>query len=262
MTGPTPLRRLALGAALATTALLPLTVQAADYPAPVQQLVERGVDIVDQFDAPGNLTGYVGEMQGQPVAFYLTDDGQHVIIGPMLDAAGNNLTDDKVQKLVIGPKMAQAWPQLEQSNWAREGDANAETIVYTFTDPNCPYCHKFHEAAQPWVDAGKVQLRHVMVGILRADSLTKAATILGSNNPHEAIVRHNAAFSSGGIKVDDRAVSKARDQVAANNQLMQSLGLRATPSTFYKDADGQVTMKQGLPRPAEISAIMGSERPR
>ncbi len=261
MTGPTPLRRLALSAALASTAMLPLTLQAADYPAPVQQLMDRGVEIVDQFEAPGNLTGYVGEMQGQPVAFYLTEDDKYVIVGPMLDADGNNLTDEKVQELVVGPKNAKTWPLLEESNWAREGDANAETIIYTFTDPNCPYCHKFHEAAKPWIDAGKVQLRHVMVGILRADSLTKAATILGSKSPEKAIARHNAAFTSGGIKVDERAVDKASNKVAANNELMQSLGLRATPSTFYKDADGKVAMKQGLPRPAEVIAIMGSDKP-
>lgn len=261
MTGPTPLRRLAFGAALATTTMLPLTLQAADHPAPVQQLVERGVEIVDQFDAPGNLTGYVGEMQGQPVAFYLTSDKKYVVIGPMLDASGQNLTDEKVQELVTGPANAKAWPLLEESNWAREGDANAETIIYTFTDPNCPYCHKFHEAAKPWIDAGKVQLRHVMVGILRADSSPKAATILGSKNPDKAISSHNEKFGSGGIVVDEKTASKARDKVTANNDLMRKLGLSATPSTFYKDADGKVAMKQGLPRPEEIATIMGSPKP-
>lgn len=261
MTGLTPLRRLAFGAALATAATLPLTLQAADHPAPVQQLVERGVEIVDQFDAPGNLTGYVGEMQGQPIAFYLTADNKYVIVGPMLDAQGNSLTDDKVQELVTGPQNAKAWPLLEQSNWAREGDANADIIIYTFTDPNCPYCHKFHESAKPWIDAGKVQLRHIMVGILRADSAPKAATILGSNNPHEAIAKHNATFGSGGVVIDEKAASKAQDQVAGNNMLMQNLNLRATPSTFYKDGNGQVAMKQGLPRPAEIATMMGSDKP-
>lgn len=39
------------------------------HPDAVQVLVEQGVDIVDRFDAPGGMTGYVGTMQGRPVSF-------------------------------------------------------------------------------------------------------------------------------------------------------------------------------------------------
>lgn len=143
------------------------------HPPVVQQLVDQGIEIADSFAAPGGMTGYVGEVQGQPVAFYLTPDEEHVVVGPMLSASGENLTEPKIQQLVVGPKNAKAWQALEAANWVRDGSADAPVVIYTFTDPNCPYCHRFQRESQPWVAAGKVQLRHVVVGILRQDSLPK-----------------------------------------------------------------------------------------
>lgn len=235
--------------------------QADPHPAAVQRLLDRGVDLAGTFEAPGGLTGYAGSMQGQPVAFYLTPDGDHVIVGPMLDADGNNLTDDKVQQLVIEPMNQNAWSRLADSHWVGDGDPDAETVVYTFTDPNCPYCHRFRQAAQPWIDAGRVQLRHVMVGIIRPDSMPKAATILGAESPESALMANHQSYQEGGIEVDRESVSAYRAKVTANNELMSSLGLSATPSTYYLNADGDVEMKRGLPRPEEMPAMMGSERP-
>lgn len=153
------------------------------------------------------------------------------------------------------------WQTLEDSHWVQDGADDADTVVYTFTDPNCPYCDKFRDSAAPWIEAGEVQLRHIMVGILRQSSVPKAATILGSSNPSEALSRHQSAYESGGIKPDDELDKTARRQVAENTRLMQQLGARATPTTVYRDSDGEIAAKQGAPRPGEMPAIMGSPRP-
>ena len=58
-----------------------------------------------------------------------------------------------------GPATAQAakpagdtvQSQLEASNWVPDGKADAPRVIYTFTDPNCKYCHKFWEAARHFV---------------------------------------------------------------------------------------------------------------
>lgn len=240
---------------------LSLPVLAENHPAAVQQLIDRGVSIDGTFDAPGGMTGYVGNMQGRAVAFYLTPDGEHVVVGPMLAADGENLTEPKIQELVVGPQNDKAWAQLEGADWVQDGDPDAPVIVYTFTDPNCPFCHRFRQSAEPWVKAGRVQLRHIMVGILKEDSLPKAATIIGANKPSEALSENQDSYSDGGIEVDRQLVSANAKRVQANNRLMSSLGLSATPSTYFRDSNGNVQMKQGAPRPNELPEIMGSEKP-
>ena len=234
--------------ALFATAVFAATVQAAEFPPAVQTLERQGVKVIDSFEAPGGMTGYVGEMRGRSLAFYLTPDGDHVLVGTLLDQQGNNLSEASIQDLILGPKFANAWPDLEDSHWVRDGHEAAETVIYTFTDPNCPYCHRFREQAEPWIAAGKVQLRHIMVGILAEDSLTKAATILGADTPEAALQEHQASFSQGGIEIDRKRVSAAHLDVKANNRLMQALGLQATPSTLYRGNNGKVTNPQALER--------------
>ncbi len=251
-----PLKRLMHGALL-STAVVAASVQANDFPPAIQKLEQQGVEVIESFDAPGGMTGYVGEMRGRSLAFYLTPDGDHVIVGTMMDKDGNNLSEASIQELVVGPKFESAWPELEDSHWVRDGDKSADTVIYTFTDPNCPYCYRFRQQAEPWIEAGKVQLRHIMVGILKEDSLTKAATILGSENPEQAMHEHQTSFEQGGIEVDRERVSAAHLKVKANNGLMQELGLQATPSTLYRGEDGKITMVQGLPNPQALERMMG-----
>ena len=132
---------------------------------------KHGFEVVAEFDAPGGLRGFAGVVGGQqPAAAYVTADGKHVLVGSLFDAEGNDVAAEAVEKLVATPMSAKMWTKLEASAWVRDGKADAPRVIYTFSDANCPYCHKFWEAARPWVDAGKVQLRHIMVGVIREDS--------------------------------------------------------------------------------------------
>lgn len=232
------------------------------YPKVVQQFIERGVKIVSTYEAPGGLTGYVAEAENQPLSFYLTSDKKHLVFGEMVDEAGNNLTEAKVREHLLGPANQAAWAKLEKADWLLDGDANAPTVVYTFTDPNCPYCHRLRQQAQPWIEAGKVQLRHIMVGILRPDSLPKAAVIVASDDPAAALKHNQENHRQGGIKIDNKLVKKGQAQIQANNDLMESLGLFATPSTYYKDKNGVAQSVQGMPQgDAAIVEVMGSAKP-
>lgn len=130
--------------------------QAKDWPGPIKALEAKGVEVVEAFEAPGGLTGYAGILEQQPLAIYLTADGKQVIIGSMFDAKGINLSHDPLNRLVSKPMTAKISKQLEGSAWIADGVKNAPRVIYTFTDPNCPYCNKFWNDARPWVTAGKV----------------------------------------------------------------------------------------------------------
>ncbi|MDP5008739.1 MAG: thiol:disulfide interchange protein DsbG, partial [Glaciimonas sp.] len=133
-----------------------------NWPAPIKALEAQGIEIIGRFDAPGGVQGYAAIMQQKPLAIYLTADGKQAIVGTMLDAKGVNLNEAPLDKLVSKPMTLKTWSLLEKSNWIADGSKNAKRIVYTFTDPNCPYCNKFWNDARPWVKAGNVQIRHIM----------------------------------------------------------------------------------------------------
>lgn len=232
-----------------------------DLPAPVQALTNHGITIHGQFDAPGGLRGYGASVQGQDMAIYLTPDGEHAIVGTLMDSAGNDLTEAQLDEHVRVPLEAETWQLLEESHWIQDGDANAPRIIYTFTDANCPYCRQFWEQARPWVDAGDVQLRHIMVGILAPNSPALAATILGAEDPAATLHAHNE-----GESVSANAQSRdIEEQVYDNNQLFEELGLYATPtSAFQRETDSgnlRIDRIQGLPSPDRLVEMMGSEAP-
>lgn len=231
--------------------------QAADYPPAIQALIDQGLRIEAQFQAPSGLTGYAARVQDRPMAFYLTPDGKHVLIGSMLDAQGNNLTPMQLQQYLPEPEYGQAWPLLEQATWIREGGAGAKRIVYVFTDPNCPYCKAFWEASQSYLGPD-VQVRHILVGVLTPTSIGKAAAILAAPDPARALADHETHGSQPLKDIPPRI----RQQIEANNRLMQQLGAHATPAIFYKDPQGKVRRVLGLPREALLTNEIFQKKPR
>ncbi|MBB3142090.1 thiol:disulfide interchange protein DsbG [Halomonas organivorans] len=240
-------------ALLPAVLLVPLVVSAEELPAPLQALEAQGLDVHGRFEAPGGLTGYAASAQGQPMTVFVTADGEHAVIGNLVDADGQNLSQAPLDRLVRGPKDAETWGDLEQSAWIADGASDAERIVYVFTDPNCPYCRQFWQAARPWVEAGKVQLRHVMVGILAADSPRKAVSLLAADDPSAALADHERGDT---VEVLDALPRPLELALQENHNLMDGLGLVATPGLVYR-LDGRLQTAQGMPDEGRLEAILG-----
>ncbi len=232
-------------------------LQAEELPAPIRALQDKGARIIGSFDAPDGLRGYAAEYQKQAMALYLTRDGKHVLAGNLYDEKGADLSEAPLQKLVYEPMSKEVWSGLEKSTWIADGNADAPKVVYLFSDANCPYCNMFWEQARPWVKAGKVQLRHIMVGIIREDSAAKAAALLADNNPQAALNTHEQAGKSSKLKPLGSIPKEIQTRLDANLQLMTDLGLSATPSIFYLDAKGQLQQQQGAPQTAQLEKILG-----
>lgn len=219
-------------------------------PEPVQALVDRGVVIERVFDTEAGLKGYVARTGGQSTVFYLAPDEQHILIGNLLTADGRNLSAEYLERYAPQPEFNEAWDDLAASTWIGDGNPGAERIVYMFTDPNCPYCHSFWQAARPYV-GDDAQLRHVMVGILGPTSAGKAAALLTAEDPRAALREHEENYAGGGVEPLAAIPAEARQKLGKNRELMQQLGSRATPTIFYKDADGKVRRIIGMPQSEE-----------
>ena len=94
------LGRVSLLAATASTAVVSF---ADELPAPIQALANQGLTIHGQFDAPGGMRGFGASVQGQDMAIYLTPDGEHAIIGTLVDGEGTDLTEAQLDEHVRAP---------------------------------------------------------------------------------------------------------------------------------------------------------------
>jgi len=221
--------------------------------------------------SPGGLTAYAGFTEQQPIALYVTPDGKQVIVGTLFDASGKDLTRAPLEDAVRKPMSERIWAGLAHATWIADGRDSAPRKVYVFTDPNCPYCNKFWAEARPWVDSGKVQLRHLMVGILTPSSAGKAAALLGDKNPAAALNAYEQSHASANAKtladhpkpLDDSELKPignippaVKAKLESNERLMASLGFQATPAILWRDADGLLGMREGL-SPSAIAEALG-----
>lgn len=237
-------------------------VYAEDWPAPLQFLVDQGVEIHAEIDSKISLKSYAASFRGEPMELYLTPDGEYVIIGTLLDAQGKEVARPEVDRLTLSQQSSLDWQTLSNSYFVAEGAADAEHVVYMFNDPNCLYCANLWQLAQPYVNNGGLQLRHIMVGMLHPSSELKAATILAAEDPAKLLAHHESTLLQGGIAPASDLPEAIIEQVRSNTLLMEQHGLIATPSVIFRDSDNQVRQIQGIPDEALISEqVFGRSTP-
>lgn len=236
-----------------------LVIAEQQEPEVIRYIKQQGVNIVDTFGTSAGLKGYAAEVQGQPMSIYLTDDEQYAVIGNLINAEGKDLGQQALYELISAPQNEKVWQKLEKAKWVLDGDKNAKQVIYTFTDPFCPYCQRFRETADPYIAAGDVQVRHIIVGILQEDSRKKAASILGAESPEDALQQHTQHSDTQSAKLNETASTNGSMLVDENNLLMEQLGFMATPTSVYKDKKGYVQLIEGMPMRDDISKMFDKE---
>lgn len=63
--------------------------------------IQAGMKVLRKFQAPGGLQGWVLTKGVQKIVVYTTPDGEHMLIGKLIDASDTNLTLQHVQKYIL-----------------------------------------------------------------------------------------------------------------------------------------------------------------
>lgn len=230
----------------------------ANLPKSVAVLLTQGFEFHGTFDVPGNVMGYALSYGNDPVAAYVTSDNDYAFVGTLLDSQGNEVMGRKLQSLVLGPILEKAWNEFETTRFITEGGDNAPHIVYTLTDPNCPYCNALWNSTRPLIEEGVLQLRHLMVGVLSEDSIRKSAAILESDNPASALEAHEESFQTGGIEPVEPS-EESRALLEKHAKIMREAGATGTPTSYYRDEGGHVQSINGAVSTDRLRGILGIE---
>ncbi|WP_136254665.1 thiol:disulfide interchange protein DsbG [Onishia niordana] len=230
----------------------------APLPASITTLLDQGLKFHGTFNAPDDIQGYALSYDNEPVAAYIPSTSDHAIIGTLIDPQGNAVMENQLQALVLEPMLEATWSAFEDTRFIPEGDDDASHIVYTLTDPNCPYCNALWKSSRPLIDQGELQLRHVLVGVLSEGSLRKAAAILESNAPTKALETHELNFRNGGISPVVPS-EESRALLRRHAQLMREAGATGTPTSYYRDDEGNVQRINGAVSTDRLRDILGVE---
>ena len=238
-------------------ALAPFFLHASDLPAPVKALEQQGITIIKSFPGPNGMTGYLGKFQEMGVTIYVTPDGKHAISGYLYDEQGTNLSEKLIAKEIYAPAGRELWKQMEKASWIRDGDTRAPRTIYVFADPFCPYCHQFWQQSRPWVDAGKVQIRTLLVGVIKPESRATAAAILGANDPARTWKEFEQSAGKMALKIPAAMSPEQAKVLNTHQKLMDELGANATPAIYYMNDNNELQQVVGLPDAEKLAVMMG-----
>lgn len=238
---------------------LSASVFAADYPKVIQNAVGQGVKVEKSFPAASGMTGWVLSRQGQYSIVFTTPDNKTLIAGLMIDESGANLSQEYAGKYIPKPDFAALFKELEKTTMIVEGAKSPKSTLYAFFDPNCPFCHMTWKALQPYEAAG-LQVRWVPVAYLAPTSLPKAIEMLASANPTAAFRTNEQNFGKGKnppAKYTASAYPEIARKLEKNAELMQKFGFNGTPGIVWKDKNGKVLTKNGMPKLTELPEMTG-----
>ena len=230
-------------------------------PKQIEMAVRAGAKVVTTFSAASHLKGWVLSRDGQYTMVYSTPDGKTLLVGELIDESGNSLGEQYLAKYVPRPDPAALFDEVERSRYIAEGSLKSpKSIVYVLFDPNCPFCHLAWKAFQAYERVG-LQVRWIPVAYLMETSAGKAAAIMEAKDTRAALRENEEKYDlqrhQGGIRGLSTPSANALRQLQVNGALMHRLGVSGTPALIWKDGQGEVHVKVGLPRLSELPAITG-----
>lgn len=202
------------------------------------------------------LQGYFVRSGPQFQVFYQTPDGKGLIPGVMWDASGKDVTRQQVSQIPgaiptveVGSAgdqqvaSTQALPLLEKATYGTIGPSTAPK-VYMLIDPQCIYSIRTFQELQPYAQAGRLQLAVIPLSVLDYEDngqSTRSALALLSDPPGQIV----SAWQSG--TEGNAPNSSAQALLQKNMQIAQAIGLKGTPTLWWKNPDGSAAHLDGVP---------------
>lgn len=152
----------------------------------------------------------------------------------------------------------QAYDLVQQGRGFTVGPVMAAQTAYVFFDTSCPHCAHLWQAAQPL--ARRLKWVWLPVGLLRPQSLTQGAAILGAADPAAAMAENEKRLLArqGGLAVDTPPAEALLAQVKANTALFDRLGGESVPLMLYRHArSGNYGSHVGAASTEELAALLG-----
>lgn len=190
---------------------------------------------------PGMTAALIASGQQKAIVWIIGN--QAVMIGEVRDAQGHNLTRQMAIRMgLVPPPLTPAGVAAAVAKGRTFMVGTKGPVVTAFLDPNCIFCHRLYEDAQPLVAAGKLRLRVVLVAFVKRSSYPRAAAILMAPDPAAALATDEKGFDvqheEGGIAPATAIPPAVRDELIANTKLLARTGVAATPTLLYQDHAG------------------------
>jgi len=176
-------------------------------------------------------------MNGSKTVVYMDSTKKYLVQGSIVNlATKTNLTQEKFDAI---NKVDVSKVPLQGSLIV--GDPKAKNRIFVFTDPDCPYCVKFHDEIKKVIEKRKDIVFYVKLfplSSIHPKSHEKSEAIICEKDNDKAVRMLEDAYAKKDLP-KAACEAKAVDETV---KLGQSLGVHGTPTVIF--ADGKI--KNGM----------------
>jgi len=213
----------------------------ADTPAPTKDSVKNilkefapDVTVLSIEKTPiEGLWEVVVSVSGSKTIVYMDSMNKYIVQGAIINLATKvNLTQEKFDEIT---KVDVSKVPLQDSLII--GDPKAKNRIFVFTDPDCPYCVKFHDEIKKVIEKRKDIVFYVKLfplASIHPKALEKSVAIICEKDNDKAVRMLEDAYAKKDIPLTTCNTTVVDD----NLKLGRSLGLQGTPTIIF--ADGKV----------------------
>ncbi|MDY6979844.1 MAG: DsbC family protein [Pseudomonadota bacterium] len=221
-------------------------------PAVADELDQARKAIMDRFDDVKAENVEASPIAGlyrvtiPPQVFYMSGDARYVVDGSVIDLAERRNLTDEYRNQAINT----AIEGMGEESMIVFGPDDAEHTVTVFTDIDCGYCRKLHEAVAGYNEAG-IRIRYMAYprAGLNSKSYQKAVSAWCADDRQDALTRAKQGESIPQKNCDN--------PVADQFQLGQTIGISGTPALVLET--GKII--PGYVPPKRLAAILNGKMP-
>jgi len=232
-------------------------------------ITHNSVAIIREFKAIKGLQGFVVRTKddhSRTGIIYTDHSGRYVVMGPIVNAKGDNITQQEAQHYILSDKARSVYHDLPQQVSFVEGNVNAPHKIIFLMDPNCIFCHRLYEVLKPHIDSGHLAVKWVVAGFLKPSSAGKAYAILSAKDPIKALTDNEAHFNehteTGAIDPMRNPDTKTKQAVTDVNTFLQNNQLPGTPAIIYLDQNNKPQLIEGMPNQSQLKIILSQSSTR
>lgn len=221
-----------------------------------------GFKVMSDFSVEGMpaMRGFTVTYNGQGRVVYANAINGSLVVGDIVNAENVNLSLNHRDKYLEPAMSNLAYEAIKKdATWFKEGADSAPVKIYSFTDPNCPYCLQFWENTRELVSSGKIQVRQIPVGLFE-HSKEDAASILGSKNPSE---KYDGHMEDRVNKIKSRVQGEYGEKelkiLESNYKAFVDAGARGTPYSLVEMPDGTLHRINGSMPKDEIEDLISQK---
>ncbi|MCX7123792.1 MAG: thiol:disulfide interchange protein DsbG [Gammaproteobacteria bacterium] len=234
----------------------------ASAPQLISQISHSNLTVLSQFNAIGNLEGYVVQstQNNTQSIIYMDNQQRYLISGTIIAADGTDISAQNEQTYITPKSASLAFNYIANVTYIQQGSSKAAHQAYILFDPNCIYCHRLFEALQPAIQSGILAIRWIPVAFLKESSAGRAYAILSSPNPLAMLLQNETNFNEssedGGTPPLNSPSLKVQQQLKNNMAFLTETQLTTTPAILYKSQTGIANIIPGLLSQDKLNAMI------